>query len=143
MLINRVHSFFGYFIPVIVKIGVVEDPEIKITKIAGRTNFKISTGAGQATVTMTALCIDDANSTAEDKINNILEFIRRHDKMSDNDIYLVISRLVNGTRYYVEFEATGDTYGRNYLQCTLNSGKPKWKSYGVWEVNIQCEEVNT
>jgi len=132
-----------YIIPIVTKIGVVEDENIMIMNLAGRINFKISIGSGQAVVTMTCLCLDDTTSMAETKINNILEFIRRHDKMVDNDIYLVVSRLVNSTRYYIEFENVSDAYNINYMQCAITSGRPKMISYGVWEIVLQCEEVNT
>jgi len=135
----------NYILPIITKIGFVEDPDIKITKLAGRINFRISTGAGGVTITMTCLCIDDSTSSAETKINNILGFIRRHDKMSDTAIYLVISRLLNSSREYIKFQLpdTDSEYATTYLQCSVTSGKPKWVSYGFWTINIQCEEVNT
>lgn len=123
--------------------SIVEDPVIKITKLASRVNFKLGTGAAQATVTFKCLCIDDITNSAEDKANRIIEFCRRHKRMTNKDIYLVMRRKVSGTYKYWEWEDKADNFDRKWLQVSVTSSKPKYKSYGVIEVSIQCEEVNT
>lgn len=128
---------------VIFKYGLVEDPDIKINKLAARTNFRIAIGAAQATISFGCLCIDDTTDAAEEKANRIVEFCRRHKKMTDNDIYLVMRRKVSGTFKYWEWEDGSANYDRRWLQVSVTNAKPKYVSYGVIEVTIQCEEVNT
>lgn len=128
---------------VVIDYGIVEDLDFKVTKLAGRTNFKIGTGAGAATVTLKCLCLDDSTDSAEDKANRIISFVRRHDKMTDDDIYLVMRRDVGGTYEYWEWEDGSGNYDRKWLQIAVQAGKPKFKSYGVIEINLQCTEVNT
>jgi len=128
---------------VVVSYGIVEDPDIKVSKFAARKNFKMGIGAAQATITFKVLCIDDATDSAEDKANRIIGFCRRHKKMTDNDIYLIMRRDVAGTYEYWEWEDDSGNYDRKWLQVSVTSGKPKHISYGVIEIAIQCEEVNT
>jgi len=127
---------------VVIDVAFINDPEIKILKMPSKKNKKIALGKCAYIVTLKCLVFDDSSSKAEDKLNKINEFVNRHDKMTDKDCYLVLRRYVVDTWHYNEWEDGSGNYDRKFLQCTLQVSKPKFIEYGLWEVNIQCEEYN-
>jgi hypothetical protein len=127
---------------VVTNVQITTDPQINILKLVSRKNKKISFGVSTDVIMLKCLVFDDSSKKAEEKINDIREFINRHDKMSNNDIYMIIRRKVSDTWYYIEWEDDSENYDRKYLQCSLQMGKPKLKNYGVWELNLQVEESN-
>ena len=128
---------------IVIKFDAVEDLDMEFSRLAGRKNLMVGIGAGAFTINIRCLLIADGSKEAEERINDILGFIRSHDEMTDPDIYMVVSRKVNTTWYYILFEnpSTGNN-DRKYLQGKLRAAKPIYKSFGVYEINLQFTEAN-
>ncbi|MHA1211021.1 MAG: hypothetical protein ACTSSH_01040 [Candidatus Heimdallarchaeota archaeon] len=128
---------------IITKYSGVEELDIEFNRLAGRNNIAIGIGAGAFTVSLTALVISDSTKEAEERLNDIMGFVRDHDEMGDANIYMVMGRKVGSTWYLPLWEnpANGNN-DRKYLQGKLRAANPIYKSYGVYEIKLQFTEAN-
>ncbi len=129
--------------PIVSSISFNETPEIKMISIPSRKQLPIGIGKVKLPISILCTCIDqpDAGLYAEDYLNYILEFARRHDETSDNDIYLIVRRYVDAAFRYVLWENDSDVYDNKYVQVKISVASVEWIDFGHWEVDLNIEEA--
>ena len=121
-----------------------ERPEIKFTLIPGRTTFPIGIGKGGELPDLVCACIDKADGSkyAEEYVNDIKTFSKKHDETGNNKIFLVMRRFVpDGSYVYREWQDNAGNYDKEYLQVKIKNVSAEYISTGYWEVSISLQEA--
>jgi len=119
-----------YISPLVETWDMTDDPEIKYTPLPSRNTMGIGVGKTSLTIDFTIHCIDDSNSTAEEKAQKVLDFMRTHKNVTDNAVYLVLARYINSAWQYVKFEDNLGNINLKYLKGKLDVNNPYYESFG-------------
>ncbi len=126
-----------------VEIDISDKPEIKFTPLPSRKTLPIGIGKSLLSISLICTCLDDISTPkyAEEFVNDIENFARRHDKTSDNKIYLVVRRVISGGYKYKLWENSAASYASEFLQVKIESVSSSYMGFGEWEVTIKMREA--